>query len=156
MKETDPIRNFYKMISVSVKRHLSDIIEIDYSLDTYKDLSNENIDYCASIGIKGSLKGDLILFTSKESLRYMFKTVYGIEYEDLEKDDLVQDSLNEFLNSIIASSSELFSLSNFPIEFGIPHKQNISALLNLFTDFRSGVKIRTEHSSVILIFVNKN
>jgi hypothetical protein len=150
------IDDFYEMISVSIKRYLIDKIGIQYSINTYKDLSAENIDYAASIEITGSLNGDLLIFASKKALKYMFKAVYDTEYEVVEKNGLIQDSLNEFLNSIIASSTELFSSTSFPIEFGIPHKKNIEVLLSLFQDFRSGVKIGTKRSSFILIFVNKN
>lgn len=156
MERKNKIDNFYKMISVSIKRHLNHKVEIEYSVDMFRDLSNENIDYIASIEINGSLHGDLFLFTCRESLKFMFKTVFGIEYEDLEKDDLIQDCLNEFLNSIVANSTELFSSSNFPIEFGIPHKKNIHALIDLFQEYRYGIKIKSDRSSFILIFVNKN
>jgi len=156
MKSTYTINDFYRTITVSIKRQLQDKIEIEYSIETYKDLSNEDVDYVASIEITGSLNGDLFLFTSRSSLKVLFKTMFNTDYEDLEKDNLIQDSLNEFLNIIIANSAELFSYTHNPIEFGTPHKKNIDALLGLFKDFRSGVKIKTKQSSFILIFVDKN
>ncbi len=156
MKSTYTINDFYRTITVSIKKQLQDKIEIEYSIDNYQDLSKEDIDYIASIEITGNLNGDLFLFTSKNSLKFLFKTIFNTEYEDLEKDDLIQDSLNEFLNIIIANSAELFSYTHNPIEFGTPHKKNIDALLGLFKDFRSGVKIKTQNSSFILIFVSKN
>lgn len=156
MKNDSSIIRFYEILSDSFKKRLVGAIELDYIIEPEKDLSPQNFDYAASIEISEGFHGDLIIIISKDSLKAIFKNVYDLEFDVVEKDGLIQDGLNEFLNLIVASSTECFSKAGAPIELGIPGKIEIDVMVDLFKTFKNGMKITTVDFTFIMVFVNRN
>lgn len=113
--------------------------------------STNGFEYCSKIKISSSLEGELILAISKDALKIILDRVFFFEFSDDEDNDLILNSVCEFLNLIAANSTNYMEMIELPIDIGIPEileTQNI----NNHPDPLPAMKIYPEDGEVLLMF----
>lgn len=156
MEKNDSVNMFFRILLLILEKHFGNKMKYDLPITSSNDISFEEIEFVSSIDISGSLKGDLYLFTSKDSLEQILEIVYSMKYSTLEEDGLLQDSVNEFLNTIVANSTEQLSCATIPIELGLPIKKNTESSVRFLENLGNSMKIKVADSDFYIVFVKEN
>ena len=156
MITNNSMEEFYRILSVSIGKHIINSSEPVTEIDSIKNCCPAEFDFNSSINITGSYEGNLYLFASKESVDHIFRLIYSSDLPSLEKEGLVQDSLDEFLNLIIANSTNRFLETNLPIHVGVPLQRNIYSAASILSDPENGCIIDTHFGKILLTFINNN
>ena len=148
-----PKQDFYKIISQMVVHHLTNEIKVENTAITFSQEEYREVEYIASINISGKLSGILCMFTSSGALEFILDNVFLLDFSVVKEDGLIQDSLNEFLNILIANSMDLLSESGIQISIDIPHKMEKDLKAEYFENIKNGLRITTPNGKFFLTLI---
>jgi len=155
MGQQNNIVEFYNILQMSVRNHLGNDIDFMFSTNPETELSFSETGFISSIEINGVLNGELYIFTSKRALEFILGKAYSMDYSELESQGLIQDSLNEFLNEIIANSTEQLSEAKITIDIGVPSPKDFGTIKEFRERFKTVLKINAPDDAFYLILVEK-
>lgn len=137
-------------------KHLGDDIKFETSIGQKVKFPFDKYEHSSSINISGSLKGRLYFLLPKEMLKFILIKVYQSEYSQIEEEGLLQDSLNEFLNLIVANSTELLSVDEIPVKISVPYKFEQKSIGTVNPCVCSNLNIFIKEKECCLIFISDN
>lgn len=155
MEQKNNIIDFYSILKMNIQNLLGADIDFEFLIIPEVLPFLSGADYKSSIEINGVLNGDLHIFSSKQALKIIINQVFPLDYSELEKNGMLQDCLNEFLNIIIANSTEQLSEAQLAIEIGVPEQKEFGISKHFNENSRNVLKIKTTDDAFYLALVNK-
>lgn len=155
MEQKSNIMDFYSILKMNIQNLLGEDIDFEFLIIPEAMPSLSGADYKSSIEINGALNGDLYIFSSKQALNMIINQVFPLDHSEIEQNGLLQDCLNEFLNIIIANSTEQLSEAQLTIEIGVPEQKEFLISKHFNENSQNVLKIKLMDDAFYLALVNK-
>lgn len=149
-------RDFLNIIESNFKAHLGE--KIFFELEDKNILlriAEENI-YISKLSVFGTVNLEINLITSRATLKNIIEKSFGVDFSEVVKDNLEADSFNEFLNLIIANSTEALAVANLPVEMKPPKSSSSLELTENINANDIFVSVNTDENEFYCIMIIKN
>lgn len=141
---------FLQILSDVFKLHLGSETSIISLEGTGKpDLTLDN-KMVSKIKIEGAIELQVYLASGMDSLKVLIEKVFGADFDEVIEEDLVQNSLDEFLNLIIANSTQPLAEAGLTIDMFPPELSSVTELTGNDENATNQYNIVADNISLVL------